>query len=837
MSSNSIQDILPFVQLPSRYLGNEINRIVKPWDDIELHVALAFPDLYEIGTSHFGIQILYGLLNQQNDILAERVYAPALDMERQLRKRQVALFSLESRTPLNRFDIVGFSLLYELNYTNMLNMLDLGKIPFQAKARGENDPFVIAGGPCTSNPEPVADFFDAIVIGDGETAILEMTGAWREWNVSGEKKTDLLERWRDISGVYIPSFFKSRMNDGPFSPVPIKSDYYCIERAVESDLNQTFFPTDPIIPFGKPIHDRLRMEIARGCTRGCRFCQAGMIYRPVRERCPDTILSMVSQSLNATGYEDLSLLSLSTGDYACIAPMMEAIMEYGETDRVAVSLPSLRADSITPELMKLIKKVRKTGFTIAAEAGSQRLRNVINKNISESDIVHTVENAFSLGWKVIKLYFMIGLPTEVQKDIQAIVDLVVRIKKHIRAIGINGKINVSVATFVPKPHTPFQWEPQIDLESATEKINFIKDQLRLPGIQVKWQDPRVSVVEGVWSRGDRRLGSVLIEAWKKGCRFDGWSDHFNFGKWMEVFNHCGIDIKNYTGGYGRQNDTLPWNHINIGVSRAFLEEERQRALDEKYTADCRLGKCSKCGVCNFENLKPISYHGRQTVVGFENRHNHTADLQDLFHYEVEFSKMESARFLGHLEMVKLFSRALRRAQIPVKYSQGYHPMPKISFGDTLPVGIQSESERLYLTLTKHIDPSEIAKRLQYQLTENFFVIGCNQRKTQKKDNSKDAIVYHVELRDGNLKSTELKWFIDQPELIIKKKNKKGKRVAVDLKRVVSQIQVIDGQRLLLSLTRSNNQLIRPSMILKTVFNLSDKQLSRAIITKCKADNV
>jgi len=404
-------------------------------------------------------------------------------------------------------------------------------------------------------------------------------------------------------------------------------------------------------------------------------------------------------------------------------------------------------------------------------------------------------------------------------------------------MGINGKINVSVATFVPKPHTPFQWEPQIGMESAIEKMNFIKDKLRSPGIQVKWQDPQVSVVEGVWSRGDRRLGKVLIEAWKKGCRFDGWSDHFNFEKWMEAFNQCGIDINDYTGGYGRRSDPLPWDHINIGVNRSFLEDERQRALDEKYTADCRMGKCSKCGVCDFENLKPISYHGRQMVVGFENENNQSADTQDSFHFEIEFSKLESARFLGHLEMVKLFSRALRRAKIPVRYSQGYHPMPKISFGDTLPVGMQSESERLYLSLIENIDPSEMDKRLQRQLPENFFVIGCKQIETLKKDQSKDAIVYHVELRDGNLNPIELKWFLDQPSLTIEKKNKKNKNVAVDLKKAVSRIKMIDGRRLLISLTRTNNQLIRPSLILKKVFNLSDEQISQAIITKCKADYV
>ncbi|PIE64293.1 MAG: B12-binding domain-containing radical SAM protein [Desulfobacterales bacterium] len=838
MSSTSIQDILPHVQLPSRYLGNEVNTIVKSWDDVEMHVALAFPDLYEIATSHFGIQILYGLLNKQDNILAERVYAPAMDMERQLRIKKVALCSLESRTPLNRFDLVGFSLLYELNYTNMLNMLELGGIAFRTEDRGDNEPFVIAGGPCTSNPEPVADFFDAIVVGDGEIVVLEITEAWKKWRRSGKERSELLKRWQTIKGVYVPSLYNQQVSQISLkSSAPIKNNYPYIERAVVPDLNKIYFPESPIVPFGKPIHDRLRMEIARGCTRGCRFCQAGMIYRPVRERCPDSIVSTVSQSLKTTGYEDLSLLSLSTGDYACIAPTMEAIMEYGENDRIAVSLPSLRADSITPELMKLIKKVRKTGFTIAPEAGSQRMRNVINKNITEDDIIQTVENAFTLGWKVIKLYFMIGLPTETQEDVQAIVNLVGRVKEHIKKIGKNGKINVSVATFVPKPHTPFQWEPQIGLDLATKKINFIKEKLKSPGIQVKWQDPRVSVVEGIWSRGDRRLGDVLIRAWQKGCRFDGWSDHFNFERWMDIFKESGININDYSGGFRGRNDPLPWDHIHIGVDKSFLEDERKRALDEKNTEDCRTGRCSKCGVCNFKSLKPICYHEKKRIVEFEKNTDKKNELEESFKYEINFSKLNSARFLGHLEMVKIFSRALRRAKIPVKFSKGYHPMPKISFGDTLPVGMQSESEQLNMTLTENIDPSTIVTSLQPQLPENFIVIGCKPKEKSKKDKSDDKIVYKIQLKDGNLNPSQLRLFIEKNELIINKKNKKGKNVAVDLKKAVSRIKKIDERQLLITLERQNNLLIRPAIILKKVFNLSDDQLSEAVITKCKVDYV
>ena len=408
MKIKTIEDILPLVEKPSRYLGGEINQIKKDLERAKLRFALAFPDLYEIGTSHFGMQILYHILNAHPDIAAERVFAPAMDMDRHLRSSGLHLFSLESRLPLERFDIIGFSLLYELNYTNILAMLDLSGIPFYAAQRDDAFPLVIAGGPCACNPEPVADFFDAIVIGDGENVILKLAESWLEWKKNrGNDKDDLLRRWAQIEGVYIPSFFKPHYDTSGFQILqPQVPDYTRVTRTLVADLDQVPFPAKPVIPFGKPVHDRLRLEVARGCTRGCRFCQAGMIYRPVRERSPDSLLALCDKAVGATGYEDISLLSLSTGDYGCIVPLMSRLMSHYAADNVAVSLPSLRAGTLGPELMKLIKTVRKTGFTIAPEAGSQRLRDVINKNITEDDIVSTARQAFASGVKGVKLYFM-----------------------------------------------------------------------------------------------------------------------------------------------------------------------------------------------------------------------------------------------------------------------------------------------------------------------------------------------------------------------------------------------------------------------------------------------
>ncbi len=839
MSEFPIQDILPLVQKPSRYLGVETNRIKKRWDAVKLHVALAFPDIYEIGTSHFGIQILYSMLNAENDILAERVFAPAIDMEALLREKQLPLFSLESQLPLKQFDIIGFSLLYELNYTNMVNMLDLSGIPFYSHGRGENDPFVIAGGPCMCNPEPVAEFFDAVVVGDGEAVILQMTEAWKRWRTDNHPdRQRLLQSWSQIKGVYIPSHFEETTDNlGKRRLIGQQGGRRYIERAVMTNLDDINPPPSPIIPFGRPVHDRLRMEIARGCTRGCRFCQAGMIYRPVRERHPRNVVSAVEKSLAQTGYEDLSLLSLSTGDYSCIAPLMKEIMGFGESDHVAISLPSLRAGSLTPELMELIKKVRKTGFTIAPEAGSQRLRDVINKNIDDRDIIETVENAFSLGWKLIKLYFMIGLPTETQNDIQAIVDLVRRIQDISKQKTRRAKLNVSVATFVPKPHTPFQWETQITLEEAWQRLHWLKDQLSASDIQVKWQDPRVSVVEGVWARGDRRLNQLLIDAWRSGCRFDGWTEYFNYERWMTVFKKANIDPRIYSDGYTDINENLPWDHIRIGVDRQFLEKEREQAKHGNITLDCRHGNCSGCGVCDFKTLKPISFH--QIGQPFED-HRPTVNPpldQSRYRYKVTFSKMGLARYISHLEMIKLFIRSLRRAMIPVQYSGGFHPMPKISFMDTLPTGMQSEAEQMILCMTEAMDPEEIRVRLGRQMKDGIDIIGCSIHDRKEQSDLRKRLDYDLELNDGFFSQNQLEWFLGQDRVDVQRLNKKGKPVQIDLKAALKHIEIIDRQKARMTLEMVDNRIVRPAHIMRHIFKLNDPQINTAIITKRKAEHV
>ncbi len=837
MNNTTIQDILPFVEQPSRYLGSEINAIKKDYNSIKLSMALVFPDLYEIGTSHFGLQILYHILNHHNEIAAERVYTPAVDMEKHLRYCNIPISSLESQKPLGEFDIIGFSLLYELNYTNILTILDLGGIPFLSKKRDESCPLIIAGGPCTCNPEPLADFFDAMVIGDGETVIMEMSRIWFRWKDGGKKdKTKLLKAWSRIEGVYIPSFFQPKINGSGFQVLePVFSDYTKITRAVVPDLNSSSFPDTPVVPYGRPVHDRLRLELARGCTRGCRFCQAGMIYRPVRERSCENLLELSDKSLASTGYEDISLLSLSTGDYGCIGTLMEKLMERYGPEHIAVSLPSLRAGTLTSELMELVKQVRKTGFTIAPEAGSQRLRDVINKNITEKEITDTVQDAFNLGWQVIKLYFMIGLPTENDDDLAEIVRLVKMLRKINGVKGKKGKITVSIATFIPKAHTPFQWVPQISLEESKQKISCLKKKLRMSGIQVKWQNPEVSMLEGLWARGDLRLSELLIAAYRAGCQFDGWSDKFRFDLWEQALESENVDRKFFTERERDIAELLPWDHIDQGVSGEFLKNELARAFKQEYTPDCRNGDCNFCGVCDFERIKPevLEICHVKTGVNLSPGGRNKSSYRKL---KVYYSKRNKAKYFGHLELVKIFLRAIRRAKIQVKFSEGFHPKPKISFEDPLPIGLESAWESFTLFVQDNIRPKSLIKQLNKQLPEGLHIFDC--RYEQEKYDCKNVTVsYIVKLKEIVFKKEKLERFNKNSNFVFTRQRKKGKIQEIDLKKIVSDISLLSPERLYMTLRSEPGITLRPYEIIENIFDMPSEDIKMASIIKLGPDSL
>lgn len=831
MYIETIQDILPLVEKPSRYLGTEVNTVKKEPATVALRFALAFPDLYEIGTSHFGLQILYSILNQEEQIAAERVFAPGLDMSGYLRSSGLPLFSLESRIPLNQFDIIGFSLLYELNFTNILTILDLAGIPFLASERTPSHPIIIAGGPCTCNPEPVAELFDAIVVGDGEAVILDMARCWLKWKKRKDESRDaLLRSWSQIQGVYIPAFFTPEYTPEGLQNLKNRVDGYSeILRAVVPTMAAAPFPEAPILPFGKPVHDRLRLEVARGCTRGCRFCQAGMIYRPVRERAPETLMKLSASALAATGYEDLSLLSLSTGDYGCITALMQQMMATCEAEKTAISFPSLRIGTLTPELMTLVKRVRKTGFTLAVEAGSQRLRNVINKNISEEAIFETVAEAFRHGWQVIKLYFMIGLPTETDADIAAIVGLVKKLRNIKGPHGKRAKINVSVATFIPKAHTPFQWVDQISLEDSKRKISWLQDQLRLNGIRFKWQNPEVSLLEGLWARGDRRLTPLLLCAYQKGCQFDGWSDHFDFNRWQEAIRETGVDLAFFTHRHRSLDEALPWDHIQTRVSKSFLQEEWKRAVSGELTQDCRFGGCNDCGACDFKTIFPQIFKECRFDRADVSPVVCSDDTETL---AVTYSKTEDARFFGHLEMVSIFLRAIRRAKIPVKYSQGFHPLPKVSFQDPLPVGMESEGETFFISVEAGVVPSVFQRKLNAQLPAGLIIQTCKKISRPKQKRQPLARVrYEVVLKNGGFGSECIEKFEQSTTHVFKRQNRKGTAEEIDLKHLVDSLRLTAQDTLDLVLNTQSRQTVRPVEVIQRIFNLSTQQLRQARVKK------
>jgi radical SAM family uncharacterized protein/radical SAM-linked protein len=822
-------DLLAAVEKPSRYLGTEVHRVLKDPGTVQLRIALAFPDLYEIGTSHFGLQILYHLLNAMPAVAAERVFAPADDMEAQLRRLGRPLFSLESHTALGQFDIVGFSLLYELNYTNVLAMLDLAGIPLRAAERGPGHPLVIAGGPCTCNPEPMADFFDAMVVGDGEETAVRLAEAWLQWKAAGDPaRESLLRRWAEIPGVYIPAFFEPRHDDSGFQAlVPRLEGCTRVRRAIVADLNEAAFPQTPVIPFGKPVHDRLRLEISRGCTRGCRFCQAGMLYRPVRERSPERLFDLAAASLAATGYEDLSLLSLSTGDYGCIVPLLERLMGRFASERIAVSLPSLRAGTLTPELMQLIRQVRKTGFTIAPEAGSQRLRDVINKNITEDEIVRTVQDAFEMGWRLVKLYFMIGLPTETDEDLRETVRLVRRLRTLRGPGGHRGQLNVSFAAFIPKPHTPFQWASQMGLAQARETLGRLRRELALPGVEFKWQNAEMSLLEGVLARGDRRLGAAVEAAFRRGSRFDGWGDRLDLGHWQAAFAEVGIDPDFYTTRPRDPGEPLPWDHIDIRVDKSYLKAEWEKAVAGTATGDCRDGSCNACGSCDFDRVQPRVHRRMGEPQALALAPAPPAAFKKI---QVSYSKMGPARFFGHLELANLFLRALRRADIPVKYSEGFHPKPKVAFDDPLPTGFESEEERMVVTVAADLAPRRLLDGLNAALPDGLRVHACTESIADTPRFSRFRIRFQEPLPDPERFDTARVDFGRELEL----QSSKGKLKKIALKDILHEIGVLSPYELVLKLSREPGKSARPSIVLEHVFGLAEQATASARIIRLKS---
>ena len=604
MEKVDLKRILKKVEKPARYLGNEINAVHKDTSNPELvRYAHCFPDLYEVGMSHLGSHILYDVINKEEGVFCERVYAPQVDMEEKMRENNIPLFGLESRESIRHFDIVAFTLQYELCYTNILNMLDLAGIPLLKEDRKEEDPFVLVGGSCAYNSEPMTDFIDAALLGEGEEMNIEVINEYKAWKKSGEPREKFLERIAKIEGVYVPSFYDVEYNEDQ-TVKSVTPNRECANphprKRIIRDMNKVEYPERFIVPYIDTVHDRIVLEIFRGCTRGCRFCQAGMIYRPIREKNFARLKEILEKLIKTTGYDEISLVSLSTSDYSQLAELTDYLVEEYASKNVGISLPSLRLDNFSMEIANKIQKVRKSGLTFAPEAGSQRLRDVINKGITEEDLTRASRQAFEMGWNNIKLYFMIGLPTENYDDLDGISDLayeVVDIYKDVHNGKFKGKFNVTVSTstFVPKPFTPFQWNPQDMKSSVIEKQRHLVRKLKNRNITYNYHDSDTSLMEAVFARGDRRLGKVLLRAHELGAKFDGWDEHFDLEIWKQAMEECGLDISFYAHRTRELDEVFPWDHIDVGVSRKFLIREAEKALKGEITPDCRKG-CNGCGI-------------------------------------------------------------------------------------------------------------------------------------------------------------------------------------------------------------------------------------------------
>lgn len=732
MTESISENCLRSFQQPARYLGGEPGSVKKLGPEVELRACLAFPDRYEVGISHLGLQILYDLINRYPYFAAERVYLPLPDYEKFLRDGSSALCSLESQMPLAQFDLIGFSLQYELCATEVLAMLDLGQIPLSACDREEHHPIVVAGGPVTTQPEPFAEFFDAMVIGDGEEVLVELMERLREAKQAKLPRAAVLASLAEIKGVYIPSFFSPEYDSlGRFKGIKcLKPGYDKVDRRVLPSLADAPFPIDPLVPNVKAVHERLTIEIMRGCVRGCRFCQAGFICRPQREKPIEEVISLIENGLANSGYDEVSLLSLSTTDYCNIVPLLLSLQQRLSKDSpTTISFPSSRVDTLHPKLLKIIQKQRSSSFTIAPEAGTQRLRNVINKRLTDEEILATCQSVFEMGFKGLKLYFMIGLPTETDQDLYGIVSLAKEIK---RLASKRQSLTISVSGFVPKAHTPFQWAPQLTLAELVRRQRLLQFELKRLRINYRYHEAGLTVLEGMIARGDRRVGAVIRRAYEGGCRMTSASQRSSWESWNNVLTTSGESVEAIQQQQGERL-ALPWQHISTGVAPDFLALEWKRALEACCTPDCLDGSCAGCGVCNqdIHNVFYRSINGDDSQVILESDQIEQASkpvsrldsaATDLSYYRVHYSKTKPISFFSHLELINLFFRILRRAKLPVAFTQGFSPHPRVGFGPPLQLGVSSNAELLDLTLTQNLSSSDIMRSFNQVLPEGLDVI-------------------------------------------------------------------------------------------------------------------
>ncbi len=809
-SNHPNSTILKSISKPGRYSGGEYGEVLKDKTKVKARFAFCFPDTYEIGMSNLGMRLLYGSLNQDPDIWCERAFDPWVDMQEEMKKHGLPLVALESKDPLNRFDFLGFTLQYEMSYTNVLNMLDLAGIPLRSNQRGEEDPLVIGGGPCAYNPEPVADFFDLFNIGEGENMLPDIVRLYIRMKDEGRytRAEFLHEAARTIPGVYVPSLYEvTYKSDGTIEAyTPIYDDIpKQVQKQIIKDLDQVYFPDKVVMPYIETVHDRIMLEVYRGCIRGCRFCQAGMIYRPVREKTPDVLNQQAKCLYNSTGYEEMSLSSLSISDYTQLEPLCDKLLSWTDDNMVSLSLPSLRVDNFSQDLMKRIDSVRSSSLTFAPEAGTQRLRDVINKNVSEEDVLRTMKVAFDAGKNAVKLYFMEGLPTETLEDLDGIARLAESVvdsyyQNPRRNKSRQVQVTVSVSCFIPKPFTPFQWEAQDTMEQLAEKQKYLGSKITNRHVRYQHHNAEVSRIEAVLARGDRRLSDALELACREGFRFDSWDEYFNYDNWISVLERTGLDPAFYANRAFGLDEVLPWDIIDCGVTKEFFLRERAKAYQSATTPNCR-EQCSGCGANRLGGVRAVCPHvancgeEKPSALEIPEIPNRTETLNQWKKLDapktlrIKFRKVGSLQYISHLDLQRTFARVLMRADIPMWYTQGFNPHAKVIFGLPLSVGTESECEMIDLRLDRDISPDELRDRLNRELTDEMRVETVYEPTTKFTDIGWAKYEMNLKFAGADAeKAKELQTLFEISPLTMTKKTKSGEK-EIDLIPRIKKIKV------------------------------------------------